>query len=355
MTPLIVPVDAPDYRRLAAFLSAFPGESRTERSWADRLSFWWDRNPAVGVAHRGWVLEDAGRIVGFIGVVPTLFQLAGRAACVFSGTTWRVLPEYRALSMSLLTRQIAVARDSVLFATTSEDHTLKMRRALGFQPLPRATSGRSIAVINAQAVAKRALRSVVGASFLASALAPVLKTVDGVPRLGSVASDVETELFLRATDAFDDLWQRTGSLFRNTNLRTSEWINWYCFGCQSRPKALIGAVSRGRLVGYAVWRLEHDDAEQLRKLECLDLWADRSVLGVTAALVGAGVAHARSASADLIGISHFDLWVETQLKGLGMWTVSIHERQDYYRISSSLAFEMTESNSYFVAQGDNGL
>lgn len=357
MTASIAPVAAGDYASLAAFLAGFPGELRTEHFWLDRLAFWWDRNPAANdTSVRGWVLTDRSAIVGFIGVVPTLFQLAGEPARVFSATTWRVLPQYRSLSMPLLAKQLRVARESVLFATTSIARTRHIRSAFGFQPLPRPSEARNIALMNGRAVLARMLRNVVGGEAMAAAVGPLIPRQNPLRGGRSAPGNIEIAILARADGEFDELWSRTKALYRNTNVRTSDWINWYCFRCQDLSKTLIAARREGRLVGYAIWRARAHDANGLQNLECLDLWAERQPRGIVAALTLAAFEHAEAVSAHVVTVPHFDPWIGNELQPLGMWNAAATERQDYFRIHSRLASELTVSNSYFVAaQGDNGL
>ena len=114
-----LPVTKSDYNELTDFLSHFEQGKRGRGFWRNRLSFWWDDNPAFSEdMERGWVLKDNDRIVGFFGIVPTRFQLSYNPITVFNSTTWRVMSEYRGKSLGLLAKHLNAAEKTILFATT---------------------------------------------------------------------------------------------------------------------------------------------------------------------------------------------------------------------------------------------
>jgi hypothetical protein len=84
---------------LVPFLMAhFQGEgSCTPQQWHQRLVFWWDENPfACAHASRGWVLRDAGKIVGYLGVIPTFYEdPQGRPIPALIASSWAVAPTHR--------------------------------------------------------------------------------------------------------------------------------------------------------------------------------------------------------------------------------------------------------------------
>lgn len=356
MMACVESVTAGDYGQVALFLADFPGEKRDVDFWVERLRFWWDRNPAFdGRSHRGWVLRDDRRLTGFIGIVPTAFQLAGEETVVFSATTWRVIVDARAQSLRLLERQLRAARDSVLFATTSRTTTLAVRKAFGFQPLPRRVAGQSVVVLDGTKVLRHRLGARLTSRALTRGLAPVLRIAQAFRRRRStVPEGIVARELSSADEAFDDLWRRTKPLVPNTNVRGSRWVEWYCFGCRGLPKTLIGAYAGDRLIGYAIWRLSGGEA--LKKLECLDLWGERASPGLVAALLDTSEQHARERGAHIMVVPHFDVWLGAELRALGLWRLPVRERQDYFRVSPRVAGRITADSSYFVAaQGDNGL
>jgi len=88
-------------------ISQFQGEgSCNEAQWLKRMAYWWDENPFAS-AHpcRGWVLRDAGQIVGYLGVIPTFYEdTVGKPIPALIATTWAIAKEHRnaALAMGLM-------------------------------------------------------------------------------------------------------------------------------------------------------------------------------------------------------------------------------------------------------------
>ena len=75
-----------DYNLLCEFLSNFTNEKKENKKyWIDRLNYWWEQNPAFSEnIIRGWVFKKKGSdtIVGFIGNIPTYFNLEGKKTIV---------------------------------------------------------------------------------------------------------------------------------------------------------------------------------------------------------------------------------------------------------------------------------
>ncbi len=105
--------DSPAARdELVPFLmSQFQGEGAcTEAQWHQRLAFWWDENPFAH-AHpcRGWVMRSEGRITGYLGVIPTLYEdAAGSPVPALIATSWAVEEEHRnaALPMGMMLQRL---------------------------------------------------------------------------------------------------------------------------------------------------------------------------------------------------------------------------------------------------------
>ncbi len=107
---------------LVPFLMAhFQGEGAcSEQQWQQRLVFWWDENPFAG-AHpcRGWVLRASGKIVGYLGAIPTFYEDSlGEPVPALIATSWAVAESHRhaAVPMGLMLQRMG--RAAVLVDTT---------------------------------------------------------------------------------------------------------------------------------------------------------------------------------------------------------------------------------------------
>ena len=144
---------------LVPFLMAhFQGEGAcSEQKWHQRLVFWWDENPfASAHASRGWVLRDAGKIVGYLGVIPTFYEdTLGKPVPALIATSWAVADEYRhaALPMGMMFHR--QGRESVLVDTTPSPEVQQLLARWGWgartdmkrRLIPRGWLGRSLATV----------------------------------------------------------------------------------------------------------------------------------------------------------------------------------------------------------------
>ncbi|MCA1963324.1 MAG: hypothetical protein LDL31_05205, partial [Prosthecobacter sp.] len=115
--------DRPSAREeLVPFLMGqFQGEGACDgETWLRRMAYWWDENP-YAQAHpcRGWVLRSSGRVAGYLGTIPTLYEDAeGRQVPALIATSWAVEEGQRqaALPMGLLLQR--QGRHCLLIDTT---------------------------------------------------------------------------------------------------------------------------------------------------------------------------------------------------------------------------------------------
>ena len=271
---------------------------------------WWDLNPAFdeGFA-RGWLLREQDEIVGFLGAIPWKFQLGGRETTVFAGTTWRVLPEHRGMSIALKRRQMEEHGDVLHLSTTPRAEVERLLKLLGYEPM-RSGEGdesHSAIILDFEKLVRAKLNGRASAAALAKGAAPVLGAIQKLRmrRLRRCAHEKVREVH-QADAAFDDLWERTRSRYPSTHVRTAEAINWYCFSSPDFEKTLLGYFDGERLAGYIVFL--STERRGMRFFECVDLWIESGprrevVLG---ALIEKARRFAEEASFDRIYLPHFD-------------------------------------------------
>ena len=277
--PEISHVSLTDYAALSTFLADFPGdESGSADSWLRRMHTWWDLNPAFDEDFaRGWLLREQGKIVGFLGSIPWKFQLGGRETTVFAGTTWRVLPEYRGMSIALKRRQMEEHGDVLHFSTTPRAEVERLLTSCS--ATRRCAAGKAT---NRTAPSSWTSRSWCGPSSMAGPRpgpwrrAP-RRPLDAIQklrmrRLSAAARTRKSAKLHQADAAFDDLWERTRSRYPSTHVRTAEAINWYCFSSPDFEKTLLGYFDGERLAGYIVFL--STERRGVRFFECVDLWIE---------------------------------------------------------------------------------
>lgn len=347
-----------DYYEAASFLASFKADIESQALWLDNFQFWWDNNPAFSNdLERGWLLRENGQITGFLGSIPTCFQLDGRSMTVFNSTTWRVLPEARHQSMNLLSRLLSAAKHSIVFNTTPNQEVTQILKALKFHLIPGLEEDRrSLAIINFEKVFLSKLGHDLPKKILAKASAPFLHLIQQfrLRNLGQTNS-FQVKQITEADTSFDQLWSRTRDLYANTNLRTADIINWSCFQNKSLKKTVFGCYRNDQLYGYAVFETKFSNRYQLNLLECLDLWVDPTESKVVNTLVKATIDYAHTHAVDAVSFPHFNNPLDQSLSRLGLFQTRF-ERNEYLKASPQLARQLTPENSYFVGlQGDTGL
>ncbi len=95
--PSIEPVTAETLPEFAAFLHANLSAARSPETWIDALRKSWGMTPP----NHGFVLRDAGKIVGGIGAYYAQRTINGQAQRLCNITSWCVLDAYRKQSMRL--------------------------------------------------------------------------------------------------------------------------------------------------------------------------------------------------------------------------------------------------------------
>lgn len=359
--PEVSRVSEADYAALSEFLADFPDdETGNADAWLRRMRTWWDLNPAYEHAFsRGWLLRDQGEIVGFLGSIPWKFQLDGNETTVFGGTTWRVLPDYRGMSLALKRRQMDEQEDSLHFSTTPRAEVERLLKRLGYAPM-RGGQGHethSTIILNFEKMLRARFNGRTSGKIVAKRAAQLLRAYQKLRlrRLGRCAHEKVREIH-QADEAFDDLWERTRSRYPSTHVRTADAINWYCFSSPEFEKTLLGYFDGGRLAGYIVFLAAK--RRGMRIFECVDLWIEpgprREV--ILGALVEKARRFAAKASFDLICLPHFDRTTAATYRQLGLLQRSAPRRPGFYMGPRELMHQLTPANSYIVlAEGDYGL
>jgi hypothetical protein len=352
---MISTVSKQDYAELSSFLAAFPALAGSLEFWTSRFRIWWDDNPAFGPGmERGWIVRDGKALVGFLGNLPSPFQLNGRQTVVFSITTWMVLPEYRDQSMALLLKQVQAARETLLFDTTPTDQVASILENLGFEPLPWGEKKESFIALDFKRCLRAKLRPLPAAELPLRAAAGAMRWLQSL-RLRNLESPAPLKVVEADTvdSSFDRLWERTKGLYANTNVRTSQALRWHCFADPKIEKKLFACREADELLGFMILRAK--ERRGLKTLECVDFWADPARGGVLSALISSVRRHAEERSLNLLSFPHFSDGFGRELRRLGLLEIPLPSRKGFCRAPAGLSPGIGKENSYFVGlQGDAG-
>lgn len=370
--PELVTLLPSDYEEAVRYLASFPGDTRREEFWRDRFRLWWEENPAFSAAlERGWLLKDKDRIVGFLGNLPSYFQIHGKTTVVFTTTTWRVTPEYRRYSLRLLYKQIHYAKGSWLFLTTPNPIVTRVIQSFKYPLIPRGSRTVSFAFENFENIIAARLPQNVMSRLFAWGLAIPLKWLQdrrfhfgATDSLRTLPSPPKEErvggrgICVRDLDqvdnSFDGLWQRTRNLYAHTNVRSREVIQWYCFGSRHFRKKLFAAYRGNSLTAYMIFSAPR--TQKISRIECLDLWGVLEDHAALHRLIRSAKEYAQKNSVDLIEFPAFSEKITTLYRELGLFQIRSRERREYFKPGLPLAEPVTEANSYFsYTVGDIGL
>jgi hypothetical protein len=349
-------VTADDYARLARFVAGFADETRSEQFWLKRFRFWWDENPAYheGVP-RGWVLWEENEIKGYLGNVPTEFQLNGKPVTALTLTTWRVLHTHRNHSLHLLYQAIRCAKGAISFNTTPSDDAARVMKGVKFNLFPYyADPIKSVIVVNPRRVLRSRGKSQVLSALAAWFGAPVLRVFqDYRTHLERESKQTSVRLMTHADSSFDDLWLRTRNCYAHTNVRTAAAINWQCFLSEDFRRFLFACMHGDRLLGYLIAATGVRNG--LNVASCADLWLDPDSPAALRDLLSFARHWADKEGVDVIEIPHFDRALGRQLAALGLFQRRFSGEQPAYYKAPDLGM-LNPASSYLVGlQGDRGL
>lgn len=342
------------YEELARFLTAFPGEKQDLVFWRDRFRLWWDENPAFSNdLARGWILRKKGNIVGLMGNLSSLFQLCGKPVIINSGTTWRVLPNYRNYSLRLLHQQMKYSKETLLLGTTPNDTVSRILEIFKFKPLSRSGRKTSLLIIRSNKVAPTLLPKNQLGRLAANFLSFFLNSIQSLRLKISQGPEINVREIFKADSSFDQLWNETKKAYLYTSVRNAKTINWYCFGNGRFKKKLFGIYRKRQLLGYAIFGIS--TLRGLNTLECLDYWGgfEKSILG---SLVHYLKIYTQKNDVDLVRFRSFSNDMDRLFKQLGLFQIKTKKNQEYVRSKLKLEHPLSPENSYFSYMiGDIGV
>jgi len=246
--------------------------------------FWID-NPALRIEGpspaRGWVLEDAGRMVGFFGNIPLLYDYGGRPIVVADASQWGVAKDYRSETPRLAEAYFTQKNANLLLVTTGIKPTGRIFARYGGMPVPQPDYDQVLYwVLDPRKFLKAGLMkkgiNPGVATALASTSAPIASVVMALSghRPSGRTRNINIIGVDDIGDEFDGLWQRKrDEVDRLLASRTSESLRWH-FGTESMSRRTRLLVSRGLdgLAGYATIMREDALDIGLKRLKIIDLF-----------------------------------------------------------------------------------
>lgn len=247
----------------------------------------WRDNPALARAGAnfpiGWVQEtDAGKLVGYLGSIPLLYQFGEQTLLAAATTAYAVDPAYRSRSLGLVGSFFRQKYCDLYLDTTATVAAGKIMMAFKAQQVPQRDYGTVLFwVLDAQAflcatMRKLKLNGHIG-SLAAHLTSPVLSGDTFFrgrrPKSDSRGRSCRLLSVEEIGDDFQDLWVRKiNEAPRMLAWRTPEVLKWHFLIPHSkRTPHVLACHSNGRMEGYAVVVVGSDRSLGLQKAVLADL------------------------------------------------------------------------------------
>lgn len=110
-------------------------QNTIKETWLQRFENWWTLNPVfTSEFPRGWILEEDGKIVGFIGNIPIKFDIHGETKIAAATAAWYVDPSVRGMtSMRLFNAYLNQSNVALFLFKTEKKDLRKVVLKYGFK------------------------------------------------------------------------------------------------------------------------------------------------------------------------------------------------------------------------------
>ncbi len=126
------PAGAGDIAAICDFLHAHMDRRIGRQRWRQIMEYHWRSDQPT----RGWLVEDAGSLVGFLGLIYADRTIDGRPEVLVNLTSWYLLRQHRGLDTALAMLQAATADpDATYTVFSSRPAVTRLMRRAGFRTL----------------------------------------------------------------------------------------------------------------------------------------------------------------------------------------------------------------------------
>ena len=336
----------------------------------DRWIGLWRENPAMQAESQfpmGWVLEQAGKIVGYLGNIPLYYWFNGKRVLAASARGFVVDSEHRGHSLRLAAAFFSQKTADLLLNTSANvpaGHVFQLCKA---EKIPQADYDKALFwVVNANGFVRSVLRkrgqgvaiAVIGGAVLAPAVQ--LETV--LRRRGHWGGASEYQLSVLEPSAigeeFDEFWKkilgrRPGCLMAE---RSSSILRWH-FGHRAaglRQAKFVCAWRTGKLMGYAVLTRENSQDIGLKRSRVSDLLAENDDPGLIDCLLRAAFQQAKSDGSHILEVIGFPGRVRTSFVKGHAYVRHLPSWQFWYKANSRELSERLMSESAWYGSSYDG-
>lgn len=328
----------------------------------------WRQNPAQSLFNLkpspGWILEDQGQIVGFVGNIIMPFQYDGRILRAGVATQFGVERAYRAYTDTLAACYFNQEGVDLIISTSTSRQAVGLFQRFSTVALPQADyqqihfwildhSGFSQAMLHNRGVgqfASRLLRPIVSPAF--SAISAIRSSQPGRNHKG-----LEPEAVPLSTldGEFDELWGR--KLTEGTRLyafRRAADLRWHFEQAdEMNGVTILCCRSGGCLAGYLVLLRETVAGTDLKRAKVADLFIAEDRPEVIDALLAAAGEQAKAEGCHLLEFQGFSQRIRQQLLRHHPYTRMAPSLPYYYKaFSASLEASLRSAAAWYPTPYD---
>jgi hypothetical protein len=268
-----------DYAAIFVLMQRYGLPTKPREEWRHV----WECNPVLTRRAEplplGWVLEDNGKVVGFLGNIPTFCSFVGRRLLATTANAWVVDEPYRSQSIALLKRYLGQKEIDLFLNTTAGVASGKVWEALGAKRMPLSSYENVLFWITAPREVVRALlirKNIPAAEALSFPLGFALG-IGLLLRSTKIRKGQGVREIASFDSRFDVFWNELKqSSSKLLNWRDAETLNWHFkYALAARRARILTLETRGRITAYAVL-CRSDKTElalkryHLADLQCLD-------------------------------------------------------------------------------------
>ena len=264
--------------------------------------FLWGENPVMQSLVGwpiGWVLEENGRIVGYLGNIPLRYWHQGKPLLIAAARGYAVDPEFRGHSLKLIAAFFSQKMPNLLLNTTANQTTAVVFKMAGAEPIPYSDydtapfwiiSGAGFLLATFKRLGLPSILTHFASFLIRPVLSIVLKIRGHGPRTSLWPGQLAVIKASEMGYEFDELWQRRQLELPRVFMadRSAELLRWHFdhVGALTRQAQVLVARQEGFLLGYMILTREDSPAIGLKRYRVADLFVEGDSPEIIDALLG---------------------------------------------------------------------
>lgn len=332
----------------------------------------WMDNPARSADHvLGWVLDSStDGIVGFVGMVPVRMQIGGREIIGVCGSSYSVLPAYRAYSLSLYKQLMDLGDRHFLVTTTAGQIPSKLNQRMGMNKIPVMNFAQQLLwLVRPEVAVKWALgESRWKAWYRLAEQFPGASVLKGIARVWFVrhrrlrikCPKLSVEPVVSFTKEFDELWENNKKDYGITTVRDQAFLTWRHLQITSAlgRTFVFACRDNGRMRGYITLQARSQEAGYLTgHYVVTDLFYERARKDVLYNLMNHAFEFARAHGCSVFEVSNFGNEVVEELNTQRPYIRRNRACAYWYKAPTKAVAELCEKEAWWPsgADGDSNL